>query len=337
MTAFLIASLVSMAPQAEAPELFVLVHAGDKLATERVLGKTGYEAARLEAAKLGYEPVVEGKIAYFFPIPAWSSGRGQAMVGLINEAMRNGFESPIDVKRLPAYQQQQLRRFLATIPVGGELGETAHKTDPKSVRLSRTVDFTFEKDGRKVTVPVDANELSRMYPNKGAEEPRDMEQPPDYPDREELYGLGDSSFAISLSRPVGHENFERFVDRVKFLWSERRKAAKKEVDAAIRDAFDQALGSEALKEMRDGKSMSFRDLPTGVQVMLLQLAERSPQAFGLSQGGDLSALKSAAVSVLPAGYRMSLSFMLDGTRQASDGSPIGYAIGWDALGFVNGS
>jgi len=334
MLAAVLASL--LVAQDDVPNFWVLLHTGDGVAKERLLKLTDFAEARTVASELGYEAVVEKKIAYFFPVPAWSSGRANTLMGLIEASLKGGFDQHIELGHLPAGQQAQLRRFLAEVPVGGELGDMARRTDLKLVRLTRRVDVKIEFDGRSAVVPFGAGQLA-PHLSAGIEPPAfEAPESKDYPDRKELYAFGTEEFAMSVMRPISVDLFSKIHDRAKAIFAKRRAevalAAKEGIDAAFADVCTNELG----KKLKDGGSVAYRDMPPGLRSSFLESARRNPGAFGLTAGDIEAQLASARFSIPENGFRMSVGFMLDGTRPASDGTPIGYSISWNAVDFMDG-
>ena len=335
MVALLQLLLVCFAQQsAEAPEpdYWVLVHTGDKVAETRILGQTKYEKVLEAAAKLGYEPVVERKIVYLFPVPAWSAGKAETALTLLADGINNGFgHRPIEVDELPKSVQGHIHRFFrkkaATLGPRG-LGKRALETSLSVIEVRMSIDLTFELDGREAMVDFGASDIARWF--GPPEEPVEADTPPvvDYPDRPELFGLGIKSFAVTGSRPTTEAVFARIVDRVQELLSKRREERRAQLERMLESAFDSLFSTADGKALKNGSEIEFSALPEGLQSFFMERASQNPSVFGLTNFSVVN-IQRARVSVPEGGLRVFVSFMLDGTLPASDGSPVSYSIAFE--------
>ncbi|MEX2244322.1 MAG: hypothetical protein WD716_10820 [Fimbriimonadaceae bacterium] len=327
--AFALSATISVS-FAQSPDYWVLVHTGDQTAKTQILAEKDYAKAREIAAKLGYEAVVERRVAYFFPVPSWSGARGAAIQKLLSEAINEGFDRELDVGKMPAYQREHLKRFLSGVEVGGDLGARIKQTDLSRVTLRRTVDLQFEVDGHRVVVPFAEKHVLDWYYAPRRDLATDAPAPTDFPERKELFGLGTQDFAVSVSKPTTSDAFEGLVNRAQILLSERRAALLQEVEGLVDSAFEQVFASESAKKLMNGEKTKFGSLPEGLQVSLKQHMKENPGIYGFDTSqltsGDFA---TAEISIPDGGLRLFMSFMLDGSVPASDGSPVRYAVSWE--------
>jgi hypothetical protein len=311
------------------PKYWVLVHAGDETAKKSILQTDTYAKAVDTARVLGYEPVIEGETAYFFPIPAWSDGVGQATVDLLNEAVSNGFPCRLPADGLQPSQREHLSRFLAywAPKVGGEFARMMRESKLSTVSVERSVDLKFRFGDQEVVVPVGDRDMARWFPipkEKSNVTPTVAKQ---YPNRKELFGLGTQNFAISTSRPISSQNFRKLLDRAKDMLNDRTEAFKKELQNQIDSAFQQLMASEEAQKLKNGGALGFGDLPKEMQKDLLKRGAENPKLFGTDDASLAnSRLSSAFVSIPQGGLRVFLGFRF---KNSTSGAPEGNGVGWE--------
>jgi hypothetical protein len=327
--------LVGSLAFAQEPTFWALVHTGDALAKGRILRQTDFARAQKAADELGYEAVVEGQIAYFFPAPSWSSSMGQALSSLLGGALSGGFGHRMPLASLPGYQQDQLRGWLANPKVGGDLDNNMRTTKQGQVSLSRSVDFKFNISGRDVVVPIGADEIVDLFSTLVPTRTPEPASAKAYPNRPELFGLMSKSFAVDLSRPVPESSFHKFIDRAKLILKKKQDEMQAEIEGMVAAVFDQKGMTDEAKRLSNGETLGFDELPEDVKGLLINQAKANPEAFGFAFGGfSESVLRSAYISVPSGGMRVFVNFLLDGGAFASDGSPIRYSVGWSISDFV---
>lgn len=143
--------------QAVTPKFWALVHVADQAAVTRIAQASTYDTARKASINLGYEPIVEGAMAYFFPVPAWSEDQGKAVGDLLRQGLDGAFEKDINAQRLSLTQRKTLNTFMQSYAgqrVGGDLGQMIRTSPLSSVKLRRTVDITFKSGSTEVKVPI---------------------------------------------------------------------------------------------------------------------------------------------------------------------------------------
>lgn len=321
--------------QVRGPNYWVLVHTGDKAAETRILAQTQYEKVREVAAELGYEAVVEKQVVYLFPVPAWSAGKAQVALTLLADAINDGFGRPLEVGKMPLSVKGHIHRFFkkkaATLGSRG-LGKRALETSLSIIKVSRSVDLKFEVDGREVMVPFGGADIANSFSSSEdpPQEPVEAALPPvvDFPDRPELFGLGTESFAVTVSKPTTPGVFAKLVDRVQELLATRRHEQKEQLETMSDAAFDAVFSTQDATALQSGTKIEFSALPQGLQSFLLERARQNPSVFGLTQD-SIANLQRTRIWIPEDGLRVFVSFMLDGSLPASDGSPITYSISFE--------
>ena len=122
--------------------------------------------------------------------------------------------------------------------------------------------------------------------------------------------------------------FARIVDRVQELLSKRREERRAQLERMLESAFDSLFSTADGKALKNGSEIEFSALPEGLQSFFMERASQNPSVFGLTNFSVVN-IQRARVSVPEGGLRVFVSFMLDGTLPASDGSPVSYSIAFE--------
>lgn len=291
-------------------DLFVLVHTGDEAAKKEILSARDFGAAKHVAAKLGYEAVTQGRTVYFFPVPAWSASSYQAMISLLNDAVINGFDRPLRPNSLTPSQLDHLSRFQRQMPLGGELGDKMRNAPFEEIRLSQTMDIRFRNGAQEFVVPFSPSQIVRFF----GETPKPNVEPQDivaeYPSRPELFGLGTTDFAVSVSRQLAAISFEAVLTRAKELLRNRREEEQSRLDDFTKSLFAQQFGSVEGTRFVNGKTISFSELPAGFQQFLLERSSVNPGWFDCSDpDAAVRFVGSSGVSVVSGSFRVFVDFL----------------------------
>lgn len=316
-----------------APKFWALVYVDDQLAVSRIAMASNLDTARKAGVSLGYEIVINGSMAYFFPVPAWSEDQGKAVNALLVMGLEGAFEQDISTQRLSLPQRKVLYTFLQSYAgnqVGGELGHMIRTSPLTSVKLKRTVDVSFKSGNSEVRVPISGELFDSWGSTKVASFPRSPSKVSKaFPDRKELFGLGRRGFSVTINKPTSYQSFDRVLERAKVLFNERQAEKSKELANLTSKAREQLTNDEALKRVIEGGEAAFRDLSPAVRAGLREFITQSPESFpNLSSKALESFLGDLRLSSTSGGFQVFVSFRV-GAGTTKGGIPIGYSVSWN--------
>ncbi len=359
-----VAVAVQTKAQAVPPPLRILVHTGDVQA-RGMLAPASEQATKARAERLGYDVFTGEGVTVFVPKPAWSSDLGAMLLNFLElpEPGRRS-DSEIDAARLDVATRRHFERFLRTTGVGGQLG--ADMQAARLTRVSTSWDTVLELRqgskvvrlpvaaptlaaalrGEKVAVlnPTDPQELLSEIRRDAAETaPEKQQTDGDKEDesterespvaRPELYGLMTEAFAVSTSRRLTPEEFERYVDFVKERLRQRRLDQEKALLDRIAKGFDALFEHPQAQTITGATGTAFETLPPELQDLLLQNSSFLARELGLDiralgTAGLRDALAGVTVSLAPGDRRVFIGFEL--TPVNTPDGPVGRWVGFTA-------
>ena len=327
----------TVAPQDRTnPKYWALVHPGDQLAVSRIAQANSFALASQRAGSLGYEPVQNGEMVFFFPVFNWSQDTFSAMRGLIDIGLSEGFEKPFESDRITPLQQAHLSAFLkgyAANHVKGDLGELIKKSASQTYSLQRMVDVQFVGGGQTFTVPISLPSLANLFqcdpsPTKGPLRSSRRTEPV----RKETMGLGTRAFAVYINVDTAVSALDRVIDRARSLLAEKRQKALADLQRSIAGAFRESLQGGEDDGFFAGETREFRAMPASARDGLLRMAKENPQWFKTKDGAEAADwLSKASLRIPNGGMRLTVSYLLGDER----GRSTGMAVGWDLIDIAN--